>query len=120
MGLLEGNYWITKSKLSSKGVGISLHNELQSILKHENRLVQKYIEKPLIFENSPFKGRKFDLRIWVLLVGSDPEVHYHSKFYGRTCYDLYSLDSSNIKNESIHLTNYSQNKKVYQKNNELH
>ena len=68
----EGNVWMTKSKISSKGVGLTLHNELESILKYENRLVQKYIEKPLIFENSPFKGRKFDLRIWVFLNGSSP------------------------------------------------
>jgi hypothetical protein len=63
---------MTKSKLSSKGVGITLHDEFQSIIKYDNRLVQKYIEKPLIFEEHPFKGRKFDLRIWVLLIGSDP------------------------------------------------
>lgn len=28
------NFWLTKSKLSSKGVGITLHNDLNSILKH--------------------------------------------------------------------------------------
>lgn len=43
------NVWLTKSKISSKGVGIALHSQLESILKQDNKLAQKYIEKPLIF-----------------------------------------------------------------------
>lgn len=39
----DENIWLSKSKNSSKGVGISLHKDLDDILKHSNRLAQKYI-----------------------------------------------------------------------------
>ena len=93
---------------------------MESIFKYENRLVQKYIERPLLFESAPFKGRKFDLRIWVLLVGGRPEVFYHNIFYGRICYDSYKLTSDNLKKENIHLTNFNQNRKNFTRNEELH
>ena len=84
--------WLTKSKTSSKGVGISLHKDYDSIVKHEHRLAQKYVENPLIFNDPTIKGRKFDIRIWVLLVGSSrAKVYYHGRFYGRLCYEAYSL-----------------------------
>ena len=112
----EGNLWISKSKVSSKGAGITLHNQLDTILKFDNRLVQKYIERPLLFEG--LRGRKFDLRIWVLLVGGEPDIYYHTKFYGRVCSEEYSLAPESLKNETIHLTNYSQNRKSFTRRNE--
>lgn len=43
IALGDENIWLSKSKNSSKGVGISLHKDLDDILKHSNRLAQKYI-----------------------------------------------------------------------------
>ena len=68
-----------KSRNSSKGAGLTLTRSLNAILKQPHRLAQKYIEKPLIFKQGPFRGRKFDLRIWVLLAGSvEARLFYHS------------------------------------------
>ena len=108
---------MTKSKISSKGVGLTLHDDLESILKYENRLVQKYIEKPLLFAGAPFRGRKFDLRFWVLVVGNKPEIYYHKQFYGRICFDSYSLTTESLKNERVHLTNFNQNRRTFSKKN---
>jgi len=60
------NIWIVKSQCSSKGAGMYLSNDLNTISKQGNRLVQKYIENVLILQE--YK-RKFDLRMWVLVVG---------------------------------------------------
>ena len=58
-----------------------------AIIKTDRFLVQKYLEKPMLIKN-----RKFDIRIWVLLVGSSKaKVYYHGRFYGRLCYEAYSL-----------------------------
>jgi hypothetical protein len=47
----------------------------------------------------------------VLLVGNlNARLYYHQKFYGRLCFEAYSLDTINLDNQKKHLTNYSQNK----------
>jgi hypothetical protein len=59
-------------------------------------VVQKYIERPLLYH-----GRKFDIRVWVLVTGKG-EVYFYRKGYIRTSSDEYSLDKSN---NYVHLTN---------------
>ena len=69
-------------------------------------IVQKYIECPLLY-----KGRKFDIRIWVLFIFKDEKLSLYVFKEGHlkaTC-DRFDINSSNIY---IHLTNYS-----IQKNN---
>lgn len=44
-----------------------LSNDSITISKQGNRLAQKYIENILLLQG--FKNRKFDLRIWILVVG---------------------------------------------------
>jgi hypothetical protein len=56
-----------KSQCSSKGAGMFLSNDSITISKQGNRLAQKYIENVLLLQG--FKNRKFDLRIWILVVG---------------------------------------------------
>ena len=65
------------------------------------RIVQKAIEKPLLYH-----GRKFDIRVWVLLT-AQLEVYYYNAPYMRTSSSAYSAD--NLSTE-IHLTNNSQQK----------
>ena len=59
-------------------------------------VVQKYIEKPLLF-----KGRKFDIRMWAVMTWKG-ELYYFKHGYIRTSSDSYSLDS---KLNYVHLTN---------------
>ena len=67
-------------------------------------LVQKYIEKPLLYF-----GRKFDIRIWVLLT-HDLKVYVFKEGHLKCCSVKYNL---NINDNYSHLTNYS-----YQKYND--
>ena len=61
-------------------------------------VIQKYIERPLLYF-----GRKFDIRIWVLLT-HDFKVYMFNEGHLKCCSVKYDL---NINNSFSHLTNYS-------------
>ena len=61
-------------------------------------LLQKYIEKPLLY-----RGRKFDVRIWVLLT-HNMKVYIFKEGHLKATSSLFSLEN---KNFFVHLTNYS-------------
>lgn len=65
------------------------------------RIVQKAIEKPLLY-----KGRKFDIRVWVL-VTPQLEIYYYNTPYIRTSSSIYTTD---VMTSEIHLTNNCQQK----------
>ena len=114
------NLWLIKAINLNRGMGIKVENDLDKIEKEiieindnlkmeiSNKkkrkckciLIQKYIEKPLLYQ-----GRKFDIRLWVLFIGNKPDDVYIFKegHLKATCgnYDL------NSKDLFIHLTNYS-------------
>ena len=53
-------------------------------------------------------GRKFDIRVWVLVKSFSPlEVYIYDEGYLRISYENYKLDS--INDNTCHLTNYSTN-----------
>ena len=59
-------------------------------------VVQKYIERPLLY-----KGRKFDIRIWTVATAKN-EVYFYKKGYLRTSSSAYTLENQNY---FVHLTN---------------
>lgn len=85
----------------------------------QNRVVQKYIETPLLFNETTLKNsilfkRKFDIRLWVLVKSFRPLVVYSfSKGYLRLCAKQYDSTLEDITNMNRHLTNYSVNRKSY-------
>lgn len=103
----DHNLWVVKPSCNSKGTGIFVSKDIADIRRawknNVNRLVQKYVENCLTLG-----GRKFDLRVWVLLESVAPlRVWVFDRFYLRFCpdeFDLARLDSSR------HLTNFSLNK----------
>jgi hypothetical protein len=81
-----------KARAGSKGAGIVLSNNLNTILKYRSRIVQKYVERPLLLDIT--HRHKFDLRLWVLVKGSkNISIYYFEQFYGRICSERYSLSS---------------------------
>jgi tubulin polyglutamylase TTLL5 len=102
-----------KSRTGSKGAGIILSNNSNEIYKNESRLVQRYIEDPLLLDG--INRHKFDIRLWVLVTGfKSIEIYYHKAFYGRISSQKYNCEPEQIRNEFIHLTNYSVNKCKYE------
>ena len=67
------NAWILKPGGKSRGRGIEIHTDFDDLLKSimvskdTIWITQKYIEKPLIII-----GKKFDMRVWVLVSSVEP------------------------------------------------
>ncbi|KAJ1442922.1 tubulin-tyrosine ligase family-domain-containing protein [Ochromonadaceae sp. CCMP2298] len=101
-----GGLWILKPPASSCGQGIKVVTGQQAaqIPKKKKAIVQKYLHRPYLIE-----GKKFDLRIYVLVAGVDPlRVYIHDEGLTRISTSKYSL--KNISDRYAHLTNYSINK----------
>lgn len=101
--------WILKPCASSCGRGIRVvsHAAGSKIPRGKSYLAQKYVRHPYLID-----GRKFDLRIYVLVTCFDPlRVYLFHDGLVRFCTEKYSTAMKNIKNRFAHLTNYSVNKK---------
>ena len=69
-------------------------------IKCEYIIIQKYLEKPLLYQ-----GRKFDIRIWVLFITNrENEIFIFKEGHLKAASIKYNLNSDDL---FIHLTNYS-------------
>ena len=69
-------------------------------VKCSSLLLQKYLEKPLLYQ-----GRKFGIRIWVMLISNrDNEIFIFREGHLKATSLKYDLNSKDI---FVHLTNYS-------------
>ncbi|PVD21451.1 hypothetical protein C0Q70_19624 [Pomacea canaliculata] len=112
-----GIVWIMKPAAKSQGRGIFLFRKLKDITDWkkgeyqplqdpnipkdvpETYVVQRYIENPYLIG-----GRKFDLRVYVLVVSFNPlKAWLYRGGFARFSNTRYSLDS--IEDNYIHLTN---------------
>lgn len=99
--------WIVKPVASSRGRGVYLINNPSQIILEDNILVSRYISNPLLIDDF-----KFDVRLYVLVTSYDPLVVYlYEEGLARFATVRYDQASRNIKNQFMHLTNYSVNKK---------
>ena len=75
-------------------------------LKHDS-IVQTYVKNPLLLG-----GKKFDLRIYALVIAYEPFVVFLSdKGLARFCTEDYKAPTpGNMHNTRMHLTNYALNK----------
>ncbi|NXY03268.1 TTLL5 polyglutamylase, partial [Pteruthius melanotis] len=99
--------WIVKPVASSRGRGVYLINNPSQIIVEDNILVSRYISNPLLIDDF-----KFDVRLYVLVTSYDPLVVYlYEEGLARFATVRYDQASKNIRNQFMHLTNYSVNKK---------
>jgi len=105
--------WIMKPTSRSQGKGIFIINKLAQIKKwstqsrwaqmplKEAYVISRYIENPLLVA-----GKKFDLRIYVLVSSYRPlRVYQYVHGFARFCNAKYNTDMGDIDNPFIHLTN---------------
>ena len=105
----EFNTWIIKPSNSSRAVGVHLTRDLKGMLQDgsemSSRVAQRYVERPFLIH-----GRKFDVRVWVLVTSLDPlQVYFYDSPYLRLCSGEYKdVDKSvNLGDRSMHLSNAS-------------
>ncbi|XP_038063113.1 probable tubulin polyglutamylase TTLL1 [Patiria miniata] len=110
--------WIMKPTGKARGIGIFLINKLSQLKKwsRDSRtssfqapsakdayVISKYIDNPLLIG-----GKKFDLRIYVLVTSYRPLKSYIYKLgFCRFCTVKYSANVNELDNMFIHLTNVS-------------
>jgi tubulin polyglutamylase TTLL1 len=105
--------WIMKPTSRSQGKGIFIVNKLAQIRQwstasrsmpnpmKEAYVISRYIENPLLVG-----GKKFDLRIYVLVTSYRPlKIYQYVHGFARFCNAKYNNDSENIDDPFIHLTN---------------
>ena len=115
----EKNVWIVKpGENTNRGVGITICENLKEIeqiltedtVQHNGKpktfIVQKYIEKPLLYQR-----RKFDIRCFILItsINGIQKGYWYQDGYIRTSSSEFSLE--NLGNKQIHLTNDAVQKK---------
>ena len=103
-------WYIAKPSKGCGGEGIFLVNRITDIPRWHSSselLVQHYITDPLLVDK-----KKFDLRMYVLVVGLDPlECYFCTEGMARLCTENYKMpDRSNRRLRYMHLTNFSINK----------
>lgn len=112
--------WIMKPCSKAQGKGIFIINKLSQTKKWANQrwsngpirdgyVVSRYIEQPLLVG-----GKKFDLRMYVLVLSYRPlQAFVYREGFARFCNVKYSSDVDDMANPFMHLTNVA-----VQKNNE--
>merc|ERR1719225_2154891 len=106
--------WIVKPPALARGTGISVVNKWSQIPKTRPLIVQKYVARPHLINNT-----KYDLRIYVLLTSLCPlRVFLYDEGLVRFASNVYSADNASLSDVYTHLTNYSINKfsSTYQAN----
>jgi tubulin polyglutamylase TTLL1 len=110
--------WIMKPTGKAQGIGIFLVNKLSQIKKwsrdgkggvpvhvpgKDAYIIQRYLEDPLLIG-----GKKFDLRLYVLVTSYRPLKTYMYRLgFCRFCTVKYNSSMSEMENMFVHLTNVS-------------
>lgn len=110
--------WIVKpGENTNRGCGIQVSKDLdhiKSLIQNTNvngnrrsYIIQKYIEKPLLYKN-----RKFDIRCFTLMcsINGNLQGYWYQDGYLRTSCREFTL--KNVSNRYVHLTNDAVQKKL--------
>ncbi|GMH42391.1 hypothetical protein BSKO_10310 [Bryopsis sp. KO-2023] len=106
--------WIMKPACKAQGRGIFLINKLAQVKKWangpgtgrerremENYVVSRYIDNPLLIGS-----KKFDLRLYVVVLSYRPLKAYLSDLgFARFCNIKYTTEMAEMDNQFVHLTN---------------
>jgi len=95
---------MVKPANENQGKGIKIFDDIDEIIKflgssiqYSYWVIQKYLEKPLLY-----KGRKFDVRVWAVGNGNQ-DLFFCDEGYIRT--SSFEYTTNDTKDAMIHLTN---------------
>ncbi len=90
----------------ARGTGIKVVNKWSQIPKSQPLIVQRYIARPHLINNT-----KYDLRIYVLMTSLHPlRIYLYDEGLVRFASTEYAPDNDSLGDVYMHLTNYSINK----------
>ena len=102
----EKDLWLVKPKNGLTGRGIYFYGSRDEN-KLDNCIISKYLSNPHLLN-----GKKYDLRIYVLITGVNPlRIYLYKEGLVRISARKYSLDMNKINDTFIHLTNTGINSK---------
>lgn len=106
------SWWIMKPSSKARGIGIFIVTRLSQLKKwskeshsvpRDQYVISRYIDDPLLVG-----GKKFDLRLYVLVLSFSPlRAFLYREGFGRFCNAKYTNDLTELDNMYIHLTNVS-------------
>jgi Tubulin-tyrosine ligase family len=98
--------FIVKPSIGSQGRGIFLTRTLDDVDATAAQVAQRYVARPLLLD-----GRKFDLRVYVLVLALQPmRIYMFDDGLVRLASLPYRAPAATLDKVSMHLTNYSLNK----------
>ncbi|XP_076042393.1 tubulin polyglutamylase ttll-4-like isoform X2 [Oratosquilla oratoria] len=98
--------WIIKPPASARGTGIQVVHKWSQIPTDQPLVVQRYITKPYLINET-----KFDIRIYVLVTSFHPlRIYLYQDGLVRFASVQYNKASKTLGDRFMHLTNYSVNK----------
>ena len=99
------NLWLIKPTNKWAGEGIKFLNSIKSIT-YKEYIITKYLKNIALIN-----GKKYDLRLYVLISGLKPlRIYFYKEGLVRIASEKYSITPNNIRNKYIHLTNTDVNK----------
>ena len=105
----KANLWIIKPCGKARGEGIELLTDVKNIPK--TIIATHYIYNPHLIN-----GKKYDLRIYLLVTGFCPlKMYLYDNGFARFCKEIYDLSPECLSNKYIHLTDYPFNDKEKEK-----
>ncbi|XP_017768561.1 PREDICTED: tubulin--tyrosine ligase-like protein 12 [Nicrophorus vespilloides] len=109
------NHWIIKPFNLARGLDTHITDDLNFIIRLRSsgaKIVQKYIERPVLFDRQQDVGGrvKFDIRYVVLLKKSrNPlEAYVYSKFFLRFANRPFALDNLDVYEQHFTVMNYTE------------
>lgn len=115
---VDGRVLILKFGISARGEGIQLTSRLEDVraaaaaaaAEGVTLVASVYVTSPYLVPAGS-TGRKFDLRLYVLVTSVDPlRAYWHSEGLARFASSPYQLSFDNLAERAVHLTNYTVNK----------
>lgn len=103
----QKTFWIVKPAASAKGRGIKVISGRSELPGDEDKqyIVQEYLDRPLLID-----GRKWDMRVYLVVTCWDPLRAYLHREAGMARFASHPYDMARIKDRFAHLTNFSVNK----------
>lgn len=108
------NYWIIKPWNLARSLDTHITNNLSQIIRLSQtgpKIVQKYVENPVLFNRPESNGKvKFDIRYVILVTSVQPLVaHVYKNFFLRFSNVPFAMDEFDVYEKHFTVMNYGEN-----------